>query len=298
MKIGLQIPNFSWPGGTATLAAKFGEIATVAEDVGFYSIWVMDHFFQLPMLGEPDQPMLEGYSALTYLAALTNRVKLGTLVTGVVYRKPGFLIKQVTNLDVLSEGRAYFGVGAAWFEREAAGLGFPFPETKVRFEWLEETLQLAHQMWSGEVEPFNGKYFQLSEPICQPQPLSQPHPPIMIGGMGEKKTLRFVAQYADACNLFARAGNDVLKQKLEVLEAHCEAVGRRFSDIEKTALASAFVNVDNEELNMTVDDVIQMCQGLADLGVEHIIFNMPLNAHEITPLEVFGKEVLPVVAEF
>lgn len=298
MKIGLQIPSFSWPGGTVNLAPKLAEIATVAEDVGFYSVWVMDHFFQLAMIGQADEPMLEGYSTLTYLAALTERVKLGTLVTGVVYRQPGFLIKQVTNLDVLSGGRAYFGVGAAWYDREAAGLGFPFPETKVRFEWLEETLQIAHQMWSGEVKPFNGKHFQLSEPICQPQPLSQPHPPIMIGGMGEQKTLRFVAQYADACNLFARAGNDVLKQKLEVLEGHCEVVGRPFSAIEKTALASAFVGVDNADMNMTPDDVITMCRGLADIGIEHVIFNMPFNVHEITPLEVFGKEILPVVAEF
>ena len=298
MKIGLQIPSFSWPGGTANMAAKLAEIATVAEDVGFYSVWVMDHFFQLAMIGQADEPMLEGYSTLTYLAALTERVKLGTLVTGVVYRQPGFLIKQVTNLDVLSGGRAYFGVGAAWYDREAAGLGFPFPETKIRFEWLEETLQIAHQMWSGEVKPFNGKHFQLAEPICQPQPLSKPHPPIMIGGMGEQKTLRFVAQYADACNLFARAGNDVLKQKLEVLEGHCEAVGRPFSDIEKTALASAFVGVDNADMNMTPDDVIAMCRGLADIGIEHVIFNMPFNVQEITPLEVFGKEILPVVAEF
>lgn len=298
MKIGLQIPSFSWPGGTANTANKLTEIATVAEDVGFYSLWVMDHFFQLAMIGQADEPMLEGYSTLTYLAALTERVKLGTLVTGVVYRQPGFLIKQVTNLDVLSGGRAYFGVGAAWYDREAAGLGFPFPETKVRFEWLEETLQIAHQMWSGEVKPFNGKHFQLAEPICQPQPLSQPHPPIMIGGMGEQKTLRFVAQYADACNLFVQAGNDVLKHKLEVLEGHCEAVGRPFSDIEKTALASAFVGVDNADMNMTPDDVIEMCRGLADIGIEHVIFNMPFNVQEITPLEVFGKDVLPIVAEF
>ncbi len=298
MKIGLQIPSFTWPGGAANLAAKFAEIATTAEDVGFHSIWVMDHYFQLPMIGQPDEPMLEGYSALTYLAAVTNRVKLGTLVTGVIYRQPAFLIKQVTNLDVLSGGRAYFGVGAAWFDREAHGLGFPFPPTKVRFEWLEETLQLAHQMWSGEVKPFEGEHFQLPEPICQPQPLSKPHPPILIGGMGEQKTLRFVAQYADACNLFARVGNDVLKHKLEVLEGHCEAVKRPFSDIEKTALASAFVGQPDAETNRTADEVVESCRGLANLGIEQVIFNMPLNVHEITPLEVFGKEILPVVAAF
>ncbi len=299
MKVGLQIPKFTWPGGPAALAPKLAEIATVAEDVGFYSLWVMDHFFQLdPMLGDAAEPMLEGYSTLNYLAGLTRRVKLGTLVTGVVYRQPGFLLKQVTTLDVLSEGRAYFGVGAAWYDREAQGLGFPFPETKVRFEWLEETLQIAHQMWSGEVKPFNGQHFQLAEPICQPQPVSRPHPPIMLGGMGERKTLRFVAQYGDACNLFARAGKDVLRHKLEVLQQHCEAVKRPYAEIEKTALASAFLNVANAELNMSVDDVIGLCRMLADVGIEHVIFNMPLNVHEIIPLETFGKEVLPVVDAF
>jgi len=298
MKIGLQIPKFTWPGGPAALAPKLTEIAQMAEDVGFHSLWVMDHFFQLPGLGEADEPMLEGYSALTYLAAKTNRVKLGTLVTGVIYRQPSFLIKQVTNLDVLSDGRAYFGVGAAWYEREAHGLGFPFPPIKVRFEWLEETLQLAHQMWSGDVQPFNGKHFQLAEAICQPQPVSQPHPPIMLGGMGETKTLRFVAQYADACNLFARAGNDVLKHKLEVLQGHCEAVGRPYTAIEKTALTSAFLGVDAAEFNRTPDEIIATCRSLADLGFSHVIFNMPVNVQEITPLEVFGREIVPVVADF
>ncbi|MCA9873473.1 MAG: LLM class F420-dependent oxidoreductase [Ardenticatenaceae bacterium] len=298
MKIGLQIPKFTWPGGPSALAPKLTEIAQTAEDAGFYSIWVMDHFFQLPGLGQPEEPMLEGYSALTYLAAKTSRVKLGTLVTGVIYRQPGFLIKQVTNLDVLSGGRAYFGVGAAWFEQEANGLGFPFPPTKVRFEWLEETLLLAHQMWSDDTRPFNGQHFQLAEPICRPQPVSQPHPPIMIGGMGETKTLRFVAKYADACNLFARVGNDVLKHKLEVLEGHCEAVGRPYSDIEKTALTSAFLGVEKAEYNRTAAEIVETCRSLAELGIDQVIFNMPFNVHEITPLETFGREIVPIVADF
>lgn len=294
MKIGLQIPSFTWPNGPENLAATLKDIVQSADDNGFASIWVMDHFFQLPMLGDPDQPMLEGYSALTYIAALTKNVKLGTLVTGVIYRNPGFLVKQVTNLDVLSNGRAYFGVGAAWFDREADGLGFPFPEVKTRFEWLEETLQIAHQMWSGEVKPYEGQHFQLAETLCNPLPLSKPHPPIMIGGMGEKKTLRFVAQYADACNLFARAGNDVLKQKLDVLQQHCEDVGRPYSEIEKTCLGTVMLSAED----VTPDTVIEQCRELADIGIEHVIFNMPMDVHTITPLEVFGKEVIPVVAEF
>ena len=169
MKIGLQIPSFTWPGGSAALGRKLADIGRTADQAGFASIWVMDHFFQLdPMIGSADEPMLEGYSALTYLAAVTERARLGTLVSGVIYRQPAFLIKQVTNLDVLSGGRAYFGVGAAWYEREAVGLGFPYPPLKERFEWLEETLQLAHQMWADDRSPFNGAHFQLAEPICQP----------------------------------------------------------------------------------------------------------------------------------
>lgn len=294
MKIGLQIPNFTWPGGEAALATTLAGMARTADAAGFHSLWVMDHFFQLPFLGEPDQPMLEGYSALTYMAGLTENIKLGTLVTGVIYRQPGFLVKQVTNLDVLSGGRAYFGVGAAWFDREAEGLGFPFPATKVRFEWLEETLQIAHQMWSGEVKPFHGRHFQLAEPICNPLPLSKPHPPIMIGGMGEQKTLRLVAQYADACNLFARAGTDVLKEKLAILQQHCEEIGRPYGEIEKTSLGTVTLG----EGEMGTDEVIAFCRELADVGIEHAIFNMPTNAHEIWPIEQFGKEIIPVVADF
>lgn len=295
MKIGLQIPKFTWPGGAEGLAEKLRQIALTAEDAGFSSIWVMDHYFQLdPMLGDAREPMLEGYSALNYLAAVTNRVKLGTLVTGVIYRFPGFLIKQATTLDVLSKGRAYFGVGAGWYEREARGLGFPFPSLKERFERLEETLQIANQMWSGEVKPYTGKHYQLAEPICSPMPVSKPHPPILIGGMGEKKTLRMVAQYANACNLFARAGTDVLAHKLEILKRHCEAVGRDYGEIELTTLGTA--RLSQGEGN--AQDVIRNCRELADLGIHHAIFNLPNNVHEIQPLEVFGKVIIPEVAGF
>ncbi len=295
MRIGLQIPSFSWDGGAASLAPKLAEIARTADEVGFRSIWVMDHFFQLePMIGPATEPMLEGYSALTYLAAVTKNVQLGTLVTGVIYRQPGFLVKAVTNLDVLSEGRAYFGVGAAWYDREAAGLGFPFPPLAERFEWLEETLQIAHQMWDeGPVIPYDGRHFQLKEPICSPLPISAPHPPIMIGGMGEKKTLRLVAQYGDACNLFARAGHDVLRHKLDILQRHCDDVGRSYDDIERTTLGTVHLAAGE----MSTSDVIAECRALADLGIQHAIFNMP-NVADITPLERFGREIIPEVAAF
>ena len=293
MKIGLQIPKFTWPGGDAVIGPKLAEIARTADNTGFHSVWVMDHFFQLPGLGQADEPMLEGYSALTYLAAVTKKVKLGTLVTGVIYREPAFLVKQATNLDVLSGGRAYFGVGAAWYDREAKGLGFPFPPIKTRFEWLEETLQIAHQMWKGDRAPFHGKHYQLEEAICSPMPLSKPHPPILIGGMGETKTLRFVAQYADATNLFLFAGMDTVRHKLDVLKDHCDKLGRDYTEIEKTTLGTVHLAPGQ----MTPADVIEQCRTLAGLGVTHAIFNMP-NVHEITPLETFGKEIIPAVAAF
>lgn len=294
MKIGLQIPRFTWPGGDAAIAPLLAAIGRAADEAGFASIWVMDHFFQLePMLGRADEPMLEGYSALSYLAAVTRRPRLGTLVSGVIYRRPGFLIKAATTLDVLSGGRAYFGVGAAWYDREAAGLGFPFPPVKERFEWLEETLQLAHHMWAGNRDPFVSAHYALAEPITSPMPLSRPHPPILIGGMGEKKTLRLVARYADACNLFARAGDGVLAQKLDVLKRHCDEAGRPYEAIEKTTLGTVHLAPGQ----MTAAGVIEQCRSLAALGIQHAIFNMP-NVHEIAPLETFGREIIPAVAEF
>src|SRR5512139_1427218 len=206
MRLGLQIPRFTWPSGPAGIGTRLAEIARTADEAGFASLWVMDHFFQIRYVGEFDEPMLESYTTLGYLAGVTKRARLGTLVTGVVYRHPGILVKSVSTLDVLSGGRAYLGIGAAWNEREARGLGVPFPPVKERFERLEETLQIANQMWSENNGAYAGKYYQLAETLCTPQPLSKPHPPILIGGSGEKKTLQLVAKYADACNLFARMG--------------------------------------------------------------------------------------------
>lgn len=293
MRIGLQVPSFSWPGQPATIGPKLAEIGRTADDAGFASLWVMDHFFQIQMVGPHDEPMLEGYSALSFLAGLTKRVQLGTLVTGVIYRYPGILIKTATTLDVLSGGRAYLGIGAAWNEQESRGLGVPFPPLKERFEMLEEALKLAHQMWRDDTTPFEGKHYQLAEPLNHPQSLSQPHPPIMIGGGGEQKTLRLVAQYADACNLFARMGADELRRKLDILRGHCESVGRNYDEIERTAISTVHI-ADGQ---MSAGDVIAHCRELADVGIQHVIFNMP-NAHDITPLETFGREIIPAVADF
>lgn len=293
MRIGLQVPSFTWPGGAAQIAPKLAEIARLADEGGFYSLWVMDHFFQISVIGPVEHDMLEGYTTLSYLAGQTRNVRLGTLVSGVIYRYPGILVKTATTLDVLSGGRAYLGIGAAWFDREAVGLGVPFPPLKERFERLEEALQIAHQMWSGQTGPYNGKHYQLAETLCVPQPLSQPHPPIMIGGMGETKTLRMVAQYADACNLFDWGGADIVGGKLEVLKRHCDTLGRDYDQIERTALATVHIAPSQ----MSAADVIERCRRLANVGIQHVIFNMP-NVHEITQLEIFAKEIIPVVAGF
>ncbi len=291
MRIGLQIPNFTWPGGPAQIGSTLAEIARTADDSGFYSLWVMDHFFQIGVIGPPENDMLEGYSTLNYLAGLTKNVKLGTLVTGVIYRFPGILIKTVSTLDVLSGGRAYLGIGAAWNEQESLGLGVPFPPVKERFERLEESLKIANQMWSDNNGAYNGSHYQLAQTLNSPQSLSKPHPPIMIGGSGEKKTLRLVAQYADACNLFARMGVDTVRSKLDVLKRHCEEIGRDYSEIEKTTLDTVHLAPGQ----MVAKDIIEKYRTLAGIGIQHAIFNMP-NVHEITPLEIFAKEIIPAVA--
>ena len=289
MRIGLQIPNFTWPGGPAGMAATLKQICQVADDVGFYSLWVMDHFFQIRGIGPHDNDMLEGYTTLGYLAGLTHRAKLGTMATGVIYRYPGILVKTVTTLDVLSGGRAYFGIGAAWNEQEAHGLGAPFPPIGVRFELLEEALQITKQMWSANNGPYYGKHNHLAETLCVPQPLSRPHPPVLVAGGGEKKTLRLVAQYGDACNLYGSP--ETVAAKLAVLKRHCVNLGRDYSSIEKTSLST----VELRPGKMSVADVLALCRAFAAVGVQHAIFNMP-NVHEIRPLEVFGREIIPAAA--
>jgi F420-dependent oxidoreductase-like protein len=292
VRLGLQVPSFSWQEGTPGIGPKLAEIGRTADEAGFASLWVMDHYFQIGPVGDVDEPMLEGYSALSYLAAVTERMKLGTLVTGVIYRYPGLLVKTATTLDVLSGGRAYLGIGAGWNERESRGLGVPFPSTRERFERLEEALQIAQQMWSREVRPYEGEHYRLEEPLNSPQALSEPHPPVMIGGMGEKRTLRLVAQYADACNLFAYGGPDLIRQKLDVLQGHCEDVGRDYEEIERTALGT--VNLAGD--GMTADEVIGLCREMNEAGIQHLIFNMP-NVSDIEPLETFGEKIIPAVAD-
>ncbi len=294
MKIGLQIPNLTFPGGAPEFASTLKSIVQTAEKTGFYSIWVMDHFFQLGpqgILGPAEDPMNEGYSLLSYIAGLTSKVKLGTLVTGVIYRHPGVLIKTVTTLDVLSKGRAYFGVGAAWFEREAIGLGVPFPPVKERFEQLEETLQIAKQMWSDNNGEYKGKHYILKETLCNPSPISKPYPPILIGGMGPRKTLKFVAQYADACNLFAGYGLDKVKESLSILKDHCKSFNRPFEEIEKTTLSSIYT-----EERPTSKEIVEHLKELQSLGIDHAIVNMQY-PNELERLEVFKEEIIPAVTQ-
>jgi F420-dependent oxidoreductase-like protein len=263
MKLSLSITSFNWPGGPSQIRTRLAELARTAEDVGYVSLWVMDHFFQIPNIGPAEDPMLEAYTTLGFLAGQTRRARLGTMVTGVTYRHPGVLIKQVTALDVLSGGRAYLGIGAAWHAREHAALGVPFPPLKERFERLEEALQIALQMWDESNNgPFKGKHYQLAETLNHPQALSKPHPPILIGGGGEKKTLRLVARYADACNVFGSSPEDVAR-KLEVLRSHCEAEGRDYDSIEKTVLAVRPALAD-------VDDFIAAAGEYAKLGVTEL----------------------------
>ena len=299
MKIGLQIPNFTWPSYPNQIGSKLAEIARTADEQGFASIWVMDHFFQIGTadrsrgLGPAEDEMLESYSALAYMSGFTKKATLGTLVTGVIYRYPGLLAKTVTTLDVLSNGRAYLGIGAAWNEREARGLGVLFPPIKERFERLEEALQIVKQMWSENNGPYNGKYYQLAETLCSPQPVTKHHPPILIGGIGEKKPLRLVAQYADACNFYARLGNEAIRSKLDILKGHCDKVGRDYNEIEKTTLGTVQLVAGK----MSPKDVIEECRSLAALGIQHCIFNMP-DVEELKLLEIFGKEIIPAAAGF
>ncbi len=291
MKIGLQVNNFTWD---APIGETFGAIGRRAEEAGFDSFWVMDHFFQIPTIGPAEWPMLESYSALAFIAGQTSKMKLGTMVTGVTYRHPGILAKTVTTLDVLSGGRAYLGIGAAWFEREHLALGVPFPPLKERFERLEETLQIALQMWSGEVGPYNGNYYQLAETLNSPQAVSTPHPPILIGGTGEQKTLRFVARYGDACNLFARLGDDALRHKLDVLKRHCETEGRPYEEIEKTSLDSMLVTRGEGQRAMSPQQAVDAFAHLAEIGFDQALISMP-NVSDPDAFNIFRDEVVPAV---
>jgi F420-dependent oxidoreductase-like protein len=297
MRFGLQIPNFTFDRPPESLFDTVVELATSAEDAGYESVWVMDHFFQLPPLGGPTQPMLDSYTLLGGLAARTTRVKLGALVTGVTYRNPAHLAKIVTTLDVISGGRAILGIGAAWYDVEHEGLGFDFPAAPERLSRLEEALQICHAMFTEQSPTFDGEFYRIHEAWNLPRPL-QPHgPPILIGGGGEKRTLKLVARYGDYCNFFGDAAT--IAHKVSVLRAHCESVGRDPSEITVSRLSTLVLTEGAEETAATrnflaqvagddaaaynvgtEDELVEQVEELAEAGVQYFIFNMPTSTAE------------------
>jgi F420-dependent oxidoreductase-like protein len=287
MELGLHVADFTWPGGAAELASTLTRIATTAEDVGIARLTVMDHLWQIGAIGDPQRPMLEAYTTLGFLAAKTQRLLLHTLVTGVVYREPGLLAKAVTTLDVLSGGRAGLGIGAAWNEEEAKGLGLPFPPIAERFERLEEALQICLQMWSPDEGPFDGKHYQLARTLNSPPSLRRPRPRIMVGGGGERKTLRLVALYADACNIFA--GPDAA-HKLDVLRDHCGNEGRDYDEIEKTATLAV-------DPTTGPGPILEQLRELHELGFGVVYLIVPA-VETLTPLEMLGASVVPEIARW
>ncbi len=287
MKIGLQISSFTWPGGDAAIGPTLAQITETADAIGFDSLWVMDHFYQIRGVGQPEEPMLEGWSALAFMAAHSKKATLGLMVGGVHYREAGMWAKAATTLDVLSGGRAIFGIGAAWNEEESHGLGFPMPALGVRFEMLEETLQICLAMWQGErgsEAAFDGAHYQATRLLNSPQAISKPHPRILIGGGGEQKTLRLVAKYADGCNIFG--GPDQLTHKFAVLRERCAEVGRPFDEIERTNLQTVDLSKDS------VAQVVERFGTLAEVGVQHVIFSLR-GISDVRTLETIGRDLLP-----
>jgi F420-dependent oxidoreductase-like protein len=287
VKFGLQINNFTWPGGAGEIGPTLSRVTRAADDAGFDSIWVMDHFFQIRGLGPPEAPMLDGMTALGFMAAHSESARIGLMVGGIHYRQPGLWIKAHTTLDVLSGGRAWFGIGAAWNEEESLALGFPMPPLRERFEWLEDTLRMAYGMWSGgsgSGERFEGKQVTATRLLNSPQAISRPRVPIMIGGGGERKTLRLVAQYADACNVFG--GPERITHKYAVLREHCERLGRPYDEIERSCLPS--VDLDRE----STDEVVDRFGALGEAGAQHVIFSLR-GVADTNKLDRLGGEVFP-----
>lgn len=292
MRLGLAIADFTWPGRPEPLAQTLREIAVAAEDVGFTRLAVMDHMWQI---GSPEvaaDEMLEAYTTLGFLAASTSRIELLSLVTSVAYREPGLLVKAMTTLDVLAQGRGILGigVGAPFNDAEASGLGLPFPPVAERFERLEEAIQICLQMWSGNDGPYEGRHYRLSRTLNSPQPVRRPRPPILIGGAGERKTLRLVASYADACNLF---DGPALAHKLQVLRAHCDAVGRDYDQIEKTVV----YHMDPGDRGEHVGRMLAHLNDLSLLGIDHAIGRVR-EVERIWPLELMGDLVIPEASAF
>jgi alkanesulfonate monooxygenase len=285
MQIGLHIADFTYPAGPQRLADALTRIAETAEEQGFARVSVMDHVWQIGGLGPPEHEMLEAYTTLGFLAARTSRVELLAWVSAVTYRQPGMLAKLVSTLDVLSGGRAWLGIGAGWNEAEATGLGLDFPPLGERFERLEETLRICLQMWSDDDAPFEGRHYRLGRTLNMPQPLSHPRPRILIGGGGERKTLRLVAQYADACNLFARGE---VGHKLEVLREHCQTLGRDYDEIERTAMGP----LDPSDLDALKAEI----RRLSGLGIQEMHGVVP-NVSELENLRILGREIIPFAAE-
>jgi F420-dependent oxidoreductase-like protein len=283
VRLGLHISNFTWPEGAPRLGAVLADVASAADEAGFERISVMDHLWQIRGIGPPEHEMLEAYTALGFLAGHTRRAKLLTLVAGVVYRDPGLLAKAVTTLDVLSGGRAILGIGAAWNEDEARGMGLLFPSTAERFERLEEALRICRQLFDGDETPFTGRHYRLERPLNSPAPLSRL--PILVGGGGERKTLRLVAQYADACNLFR---TPQVRHKLDVLKQHCENVGRDYDEIEKTVL----YNFDLGDKGERVGDIVADLRRLAAQGFT-VAHGSVRNVWDTAQFEVLANEIIP-----
>ncbi len=289
MKIGLQIPSFTWPGGDAAIGPTLTRIAEAADAAGLDSIWLNDHFYQVPNIGRPEEPVLEACTALGYMAARSTRATLGMLVGAVHTRQAALWAKAATTLDILTGGRAYFGIGAGWNEEESRGLGFPMPSLETRFEMVEETLQICLEMWQGEhgsQAAFDGKHYQATRLLNSPQSLSKPHPRVIIGGSGERKTLRLVARYADACNPYGDP--DQLTHKFAVLREHCDEIGRAFSEIERTTLQS--VDLGRE----AADEIVDRFGRMALVGVQHVIVTV-VDTWDIRNIEALGRDVVPRV---
>jgi F420-dependent oxidoreductase-like protein len=295
VKVGLQICSFTWPGGAEAIGPTLARIVQDADAIGFDSIWVMDHFFQIRGVGRPEEPMLEGMTALGFMAAHSKRARLGLMVGGVHYRNAALWVKATTTLDVLSGGRAWLGIGAAWNQEESQALGFPFPRLGERFEMLEETLRIAHEMWQGErgsEAAFNGRQFQATHLLNSPQSISRPRPPIMVGGGGEKKTLRLVAQYADACNVFGSP--EGIARKYAILDQHCADVGRDPREIERSTLQNVRLGPPSSARTESPQQIIDRFGELWDAGAEHIIFELK-DAHEPAYMETLGRDVVPAL---